>query len=1125
MKFALKASTALASVGVLSVAALSGGVHAQSTDEEGGDDMLVVEEISVTGSYIKRRSQASTASPIDVTSRNDLEMAGVTRIAEFANNLNINNGAQNNPDATTQNVSTGTSNINLRGLGVASTLVILNGKRTVVSGSQTDGGVGFVDTASLVPPIAVESVEVLKDGAGPLYGSDAVAGVVNFKTRDDFEGFEVTGEVKHVDGTDQRDITVGAITGWQSDRVSVMAAVNYMDRSNLSQRDRDLRSEEALAQNVSISTTTGLPGTFILPTVPLGDNLTDTIAFLSLFDQVQPDFTNALPSGFPAPPVPDQLAQLGVTTNPSPPQIPFPNIQGLTGLPGVPPAGQAGGFRPPNPANGEGVAFIPGPVAQALGLGDGPISLGADGIADALSAQVYNAIFSDPNLVADGVSLADAVAQQLNASGAFPVPITGNMLSFANPGAPDGAATPFFPDPNCAAAAEQFDDVVPLTETFTNPLDGSTTQVGRCGYDFNNQFDLVPDEERLQGYAQFEADVTDQATIYGSFSFARNRTTRGNSNFPITQTVPIAANNPFNTFRTDVLWAGRTPGSNFTNDPNNPNPSNHNSDTWRAMGGVKGDLSGSWTYDLSVVRAENDFNFDVGDGVASRFFLALQGFGGPNCAPDAIIPGTQGCEFFNPFGSGLVGDENAVVPVLDDGFNPIIGPDGAPVTTNVRNSDDIMNWIMGTVSIDIDSTISVWDAVTTGELFEGPGGTVSAAFGFQYRDERLAYDYDENTNNDNFLFVQGARDFDDSRDVYAFFGELLFPITEDLELTGALRYEDYGGSVGDTLDPKVSLLYNPTPDLSLRATWSSSFRAPSVFQQFGNQTSLNSVNDPRSDAAPFIAIRTTGREDLSPETADTFTAGFTWKPFNGFTFDVNGWRFEFRDVIIQESAQELVNRALLGGETSLIGSQVFLDPSSGGIIAINNQFENAAFINTQGIDVKADYVFDTDAGTFTIGGSMTWVESYNLPNFGGGEGVDLAGFRNRDTFGDPIPEFRGQANVSWVNERHMANVVVRHVGRLIDDNNSTFATQAANGLPDLSQPLDLVKVGDHTTVDLFYSYDLSNKWGMADGTNFNIGAVNVLDQRPPPVLGDGGFETRTHDPRGRVIYAGFQFGF
>ena len=111
--------------------------------------------------------------------------------------LSINAGAENNSDNLTQNYTVGTANVNLRGLGVASTLVLVNGRRQVLSSAQTDDGSSFVDLAGLAPMLAIERVEILKDGAAAIYGSEAVAGVVNFITRSDFEGLRVSDRVPH----------------------------------------------------------------------------------------------------------------------------------------------------------------------------------------------------------------------------------------------------------------------------------------------------------------------------------------------------------------------------------------------------------------------------------------------------------------------------------------------------------------------------------------------------------------------------------------------------------------------------------------------------------------------------------------------------------------------------------------------------------------------------------------------------------------------------------------------------------------------------------------------------------------------------------------------------------------
>ena len=168
-------------------------------------DAPSIEEIVVTGSYLGRRTELNAISPLEIVTHEELAALGVNEISDVIERLTINTGSQNNPDAFTQNFTTGTSNINLRGLGVSSTLVMINGRRQTQSAAATDRGENFVDTSSLPPMIAFDRIEILKDGATALYGSEAVAGVVNFITRSDFRGFDLQLEFQGVDGHPQED--------------------------------------------------------------------------------------------------------------------------------------------------------------------------------------------------------------------------------------------------------------------------------------------------------------------------------------------------------------------------------------------------------------------------------------------------------------------------------------------------------------------------------------------------------------------------------------------------------------------------------------------------------------------------------------------------------------------------------------------------------------------------------------------------------------------------------------------------------------------------------------------------------------------------------------------------------
>ena len=189
----------------------------------------VIEEIVVTGSYIKTSSKNDT-SPVDIILRDEIEGIGAFLASDITKNLSINSGSENNTDAFTSGSTQGTSNINLRGLGLSSTLVLVDGRRQTVTGATANDGSVFVNT-SIIPLIAVERVEILKEGAASIYGSDAVAGVVNYIFRRNFQGFELDISRKKTDNGNQEDKSIGFILGNQNDSLQWVLAGSILNRS------------------------------------------------------------------------------------------------------------------------------------------------------------------------------------------------------------------------------------------------------------------------------------------------------------------------------------------------------------------------------------------------------------------------------------------------------------------------------------------------------------------------------------------------------------------------------------------------------------------------------------------------------------------------------------------------------------------------------------------------------------------------------------------------------------------------------------------------------------------------------------------------------------------------------
>jgi iron complex outermembrane receptor protein len=194
-----------------------------------------IEEVMVTGSYIKG-SPTDGASPVEVIDREEIENIGAVSIADITRNLSVNSGSENASDSFTQGSTQGTSNVNLRGLGLSSTLILIDGRRQTLTGATSNDGSVFVNT-NAIPVVALERVEVLKEGAASIYGSDAVAGVVNYIFRRDFTGVEFEMSSQEADISGQTDDRVSMIWGAENGDSNFVLAASILDRSAMSGAD------------------------------------------------------------------------------------------------------------------------------------------------------------------------------------------------------------------------------------------------------------------------------------------------------------------------------------------------------------------------------------------------------------------------------------------------------------------------------------------------------------------------------------------------------------------------------------------------------------------------------------------------------------------------------------------------------------------------------------------------------------------------------------------------------------------------------------------------------------------------------------------------------------------------
>ncbi len=833
-----------------------------------------IEEVVVTaatGSRIVR--QGDSPSPLSNYDGQMLLDSGLKDIRDLVGVLSINAGAENNSDNLTQNYTVGTANINLRGLGVASTLVLLNGRRQVLSAAQTDDGSSFVDLAGLVPMLAVEQVEILKDGAAAIYGSEAVAGVANFITRRGFRGVELQTEYRSRvgDGT-QDDFTLDGVAGGEIGGAGeFLVAASYLDRTSL---------------------------------------------VLTEVDWLRPST-----SGFG------------------------------------------------NPAS-------------------------------------------------------------------FNVPSLGRTVA----------------DPDC----ERYGGLL-------QALPGDSTI---CRFDYGPQITAVPNEQRLQTWGRVDWGRSDAGNVWAELGYANNDIDRDVSpSFPVLSTPVVPSYHPGNPFGEDVYFQGRPYGFGQP-----PEINYYEHDTVRLAAGLEGRISDTASWNVSLVRARNDTLQNPRDVNAANFQAALLGFGGSDCDANPLTAGpeqagTGGCLFFNPFSSNFA----------------------ARPGETLHNSAALRPFIIGDYFGDGWSQLTTLEANVTGFL---PWRDAGYAAGVQYRDQSLDFFYDDITRGDGFAFLIGNPDFDAADRVRAAYGEIWLPFPESLEITGALRYEDYGAGVGDTLDPKITLLYRAKDSVSIRGSYSTSFRAPSPFQTRGAQTNFTNIVD-HDGSRTFAGRRTLGDPDLNPETSSAFNAGISWQRAGDWALNADYWRYSFKDVLRKENAQAIVNANPFDPR---------IERTSAGTIAIVNvAFINADRIETSGLDVSANATLDVGGGSIDAWAEATWLLEYDVTN--AGVAVDALGRLNRANVGAPNQRFRTAAGATWSRDSLQLTGLLRHVGGYEDDGGGS--------------------IDSFTTLDVNARWSLGGRRSERFDASVTLGAANLLGEDPPFVNIAGSYDPRSADPRGRRVFVSF----
>lgn len=709
------------------------------------------------------------------------------------------------------------------------------------------------------------------------------------------------------------------------------------------------------------------------------------------------------------------------------------------------------------------------------------------------------------------------------AQSSFPVPGTG--VAFGSSATPTGRF--IFTDPNTGITYDLTPNNGATSPVFDPAQNGCVrtddyhcfTSADRFNF---SQFNLLlTPSERLGVFGQGRFQFTDRTSGYAKVLFNRRESTNqaapeplflgpeaGTGN-PLADNIFISALNPFNPFGFDLdssdnlILIGRRPVE------GGARVFEQEVDTWYVGAGLEGVFdAGSRTlyWDVNVALSENkaeQTNFGSYD--IRNIALAL---GDP-----AACAAVAGCTPLNIF--------------------------GGPGTI----TQAMLDWIQPVVRDRSKNELAVFTANLSGSLFELPAGSADFATGFEHRRLDGEYRPDQLTV-DGFYNGVPSLPTSGDYDVSELYFELNLPVFADsawgkkFDFTVAGRYSDYSTGISE-FTPKYGVRWQVEDELVLRASFAEGFRAPSIGELFGSASRFDAqLNDPCSTPLldpslaancaalgvpanyaqpnPQISVTTGGNDQLAPEFADSFSAGFVWSPsfLEGSTvadrvdLEVTYYKHEIEGAIQAIDAQTQLDLCVQTLD-ALYCDGITRAPT-GGINGFNNRLTNLGSIDTDGFDVDLFWTFpETDLGRFKLAWRNTFVVGYEALGAAGQRQPQEPGVEVVDS---AIPEWTSNTTLDWSNGNWTAAWTLRHISELTEECGNAVSFPVCSNPANGTNRLDATTYSD---VQMGYRFDDMNDLRLTFGVN------NVFDKDPPICLSCSlnGYDASTYDiPGGRLFY-------
>jgi len=311
------------------------------------------------------------------------------------------------------------------------------------------------------------------------------------------------------------------------------------------------------------------------------------------------------------------------------------------------------------------------------------------------------------------------------------------------------------------------------------------------------------------------------------------------------------------------------------------------------------------------------------------------------------------------------------------------------------------------------------------DMFELPGGTVAHYFGAEYMEMQYADIYDAQSEAGN-VGGSAGNSAQGTREITAVFYEAALPVTDDIEMNIAARYDDYS-DFGDNLAPKVSIRWQAHEDVVIRASYSEAFRAPALSNLYQatsfdarnaydyKQCAANGISNANCPQRQFNNFRK-ANPNLGPESSEYLNFGVAWDISDNMGLKIDLFDLTIDDVIQQKLVQDVLSDEAAGRITAVpegtdVSDETFylIRSASGNLLEVGSGFTNDASFSIRGLDINWNTNWETSFGDFRFNLQNSFVLEYEEEK--GGELFDTSGWSTQ-------PDHKGGATLTWSMDDH-----------------------------------------------------------------------------------------------------------